>query len=67
MTPTPDACTVTDARGQKRQAVGRAARIIFLVMVYQDRLNGASRGHFRVNFGQGEKLLPELLELLEGN
>ena len=60
------AVTVTDHQGRKRQAVGRAARIIGLVLVYQERLNGARRGRMSFNFGEGEKVLPELLDLLEG-
>jgi hypothetical protein len=60
------AVTVTDQEGHKRQAVGRAARIIWLCLIYQDRLNGARRGRMSFNFGEGEKVSPELLDLLEG-
>lgn len=67
VTDSPLAVTVTDQRGLSRQAKGRAARMLWLCLVYQDRINGARRGKVTFNFGEGEKVLPEILELLEGN
>lgn len=67
MTDSPCAVTVTDQRGLTRQAHGRAARMLWLVLVYQDRINAARRGKLTFSFGDGEKVLPDLLEQLEGN
>lgn len=67
MTESSCAVTLTRPDGRKEQAVGRAARIIWLCLIYQERINGARRGHFKLNFGEGESVRPELLDLLEGS
>ncbi len=60
------AVTVTDRAGQKRQAVGRAARIIWLVLIYQDKLNAGRRpGRLMLNFGAGESVKAEFSEQWE--